>query len=317
MNSKNTPPHDAQVITVGSTNMDYTTRVHKIPHPGETVISSSFSTSGGGKGANSAIAAHHGGATSIFVTALGTDQDGHILHQQLTRYGVNLDYIHVLDDQHSGKAFISVDDQGENSITVVSGANALLSPTLALDTLGLLIDSSCSQVIQLNAELPLETTESVLEYADEQEIPAVFNIAPMSSPFASLIGQHSWKKLIIIVNEHEAQQLCDHYRNRTNNVSHTPTSVIEKASELAQQWGLELVLTLGDQGATLLSPGHEPYHCAAEPITLTDTVGAGDSFNGYFCAALSQGKTTAEAMKWALVGGATACQYSGAWPPIE
>ena len=58
MNTKNKAGMgQAQVVVVGSLNMDLVTRAQRLPGPGETLNGDSFVTVSGGKGANQAVAA--------------------------------------------------------------------------------------------------------------------------------------------------------------------------------------------------------------------------------------------------------------------
>ena len=51
-------------------------------------------------------------------------------------------------------------------------------------------------------------------------------------------------------------------------------------------------------------------------MEVADTVGAGDSFTGSFCAAILEGKPVAEAHKRAVQVSAFVCTQNGAMPVI-
>jgi ribokinase len=58
-------PKRPRIGVIGSTNMDLTTTVDRMPVWGETVLASHFETSFGGKGANQAVAAAKLGAEVV------------------------------------------------------------------------------------------------------------------------------------------------------------------------------------------------------------------------------------------------------------
>ena len=87
-----------------------------------------FTTAAGGKGANQAVAAARAGGDVTFVACVGNDLFGKQAIEGFQADGINVDYVRACDEDPSGVALIFVDDKGENSIAVASGANALLSP---------------------------------------------------------------------------------------------------------------------------------------------------------------------------------------------
>src|SRR6476659_10321041 len=115
-----------KVVVVGSTNTDMTVRVPHLPVPGETVGGGGFRVTGGGKGANQAVAAARAGASVVFVTALGTDDIGDRAFESLAAEAIDLRFVRRVADAPSGIALILVDDAGENVIAVAPGANAAL-----------------------------------------------------------------------------------------------------------------------------------------------------------------------------------------------
>ena len=117
----------AKVVVVGSTNTDMTVRVPRIPAPGETAGGRDFRVSGGGKGANQAVAAARAGATVEFLTAVGDDPLGEQALASLGAEGIDLGLAQRVPGP-SGVALIVVDDAGENAIAVAAGANGELRP---------------------------------------------------------------------------------------------------------------------------------------------------------------------------------------------
>ena len=117
--------HAYEVVVLGSSNLDLVATVDRLPSPGETVLGTNYAEHAGGKGLNQAVACRRAGADTAFITCLGTDAAGETLHRLMTSEGIAA---YVTDHQGpTGRALISVDEHGENSIVVVPGANAELS----------------------------------------------------------------------------------------------------------------------------------------------------------------------------------------------
>ena len=102
-------------------------------HVGETVIGKSFRTRCGGKGANQAVAVARlckDERRMRFITALGSDSYGNEFLQRFEKYGVSRENVIALPEISTGLAMICIDSNGENSITVIPGANAALTSSL-------------------------------------------------------------------------------------------------------------------------------------------------------------------------------------------
>lgn len=76
-----------------------------------------------------------------------------------------------------------------------------------------------------------------------------------------------------------------------------------------------LVLTCGVNGSYVFTPGKVSYQPTPK-VEVADTVGAGDSFTGSFCAAILRGKTVEEAHQLAVRVSAYVCTQNGAMPQI-
>ena len=76
-----------------------------------------------------------------------------------------------------------------------------------------------------------------------------------------------------------------------------------------------LVLTCGTNGSYVFTPGQMSFQ-ETPKVEVADTVGAGDSFTGSFCAAILSGKPVAEAHQLAVQVSAYVCTQNGAMPPL-
>ena len=76
-----------------------------------------------------------------------------------------------------------------------------------------------------------------------------------------------------------------------------------------------LVLTCGTNGSYVFTPGQMSFQ-ETPHVEVADTVGAGDSFTGSFCAAILSGKPVVEAHKLAVEVSAYVCTQNGAMPVV-
>lgn len=260
------------LVVLGSINIDYTVVVDHRPAPGETVLASTLVTSIGGKGANQAVAAARAGVRPVMLAAIGPDAGP--LVEELQLHDIDLSHL-----QHStsptGIAFITVGPDGENSIVVAQGANALLDDVAVAQHLRELDPD----VLLAQLEVPVETVLAaarlarrfVLNYSPALPVPS--ELLELADP--------------LIVNETEAAQL-----------SATPRS---------------LVVTLGAAGARFVDADGEGV-IPSPVVDVVDTTGAGDAFAGALAAALVTGASLRDAVAAGVAAGASTVQHLGAQP---
>ena len=164
-----------RIAVVGSNMVDLVTYVKRMPVRGETVEAPSFEMGHGGKGANQAVAAAKLGASVVMVTAVGDDMFADNTIKNLASLGVDTTYVRRVAGKSSGVAPIMVEPSGENSILIVKGANADLSPAdveRAADAL-----KTC-ELILLQLEVPLETVYAAIAFGKRHGVRTVLNPAP-------------------------------------------------------------------------------------------------------------------------------------------
>ena len=84
--------------------------------------------------------------------------------------------------------------------------------------------------------------------------------------------------------------------------------------QLLENYSLDMVvLTCGTNGSYVFTPNITSFQ-ETPKVTVADTVGAGDSFTGSFCAAILNGKSIEEAHKIAVKVSAFVCTQNGAMP---
>lgn len=293
------------ITVVGSINLDLVARVERLPTPGETVSGVEYTEVAGGKGANQALAVRRAGASTMMVGAIGHDANAEAATALLKAASVDLTLVEAVDAP-TGVALILVDAKtGENQIAVVPGANDHVS-------IGRLPDETKGLLLQM--EIPHAVNEAFLADAEAQGIPVFFNPAPFCANAVDL----ALKATVIIVNETEFDLLADAMAisppNHAEDIGEERTR-IARGRSFVQKTGKTIIITLGAAGALLLAADEEA-HAVPPSIAAVDTVGAGDTFCGYFAAAYADGKSLTECLDIAVVAGALACLKEGAQPAI-
>jgi ribokinase len=291
----------ARVTVVGSLNMDLVARAPRIPQPGETIIGDDFRTVPGGKGANQAVAAARLGAQVSMVGRVGRDAFADPLLNNLAAAGVDHTFVTQDPEAATGVALIVVDDAGQNSIVVASGANMRLS---LADVDGAEAAIAAADALLLQLESPLETVTRAAKVARAHGVKVILNPAPARSLPGALLSLVD----VLIPNESETALL-------------TGMPVGDQAEAEAAATALRglgvgtVILTLGERGA-LLAREEKTELFPAFDVTSVDTTAAGDAFVGGFAVALAEGQSLAEAVRWGNAAGALATTKLGAQPSL-
>ena len=165
----------ARVAVVGSINIDLVTHAIRIPKPGETILGDDLNTVPGGKGANQAVAAARLGSSVSMIGRVGDDVFAAQLKDNLAASNVDLTHVIETPGSASGVALIVVDDAGENSIVVASGANARVTPADVETAAGAIAESDA---LLLQLEIPLESVVRAAGLAHENGVKVILNPAP-------------------------------------------------------------------------------------------------------------------------------------------
>ncbi|PYB77743.1 ribokinase [Rhizobium wuzhouense] len=289
------------MITVfGSINMDLVATTPRLPVPGETVAGTSFATAAGGKGANQALAARRAGADVRMVSAVGRDEFAAPAVALLDAAGTDLSGVKTVDGP-TGTALILVGGDGENMIAVVAGANGTVDAGQAEAAVSAL---KAGDTLMLQLEVPAKAVEAALKAAKGAGVRTILNLAPLTAEAATLAKLAD----VVIANETEFELLAGRQ-------GLTAAEREETALSMHRETGQVLIITLGAAGVIAAEGGvlHKAQGLKIEPV---DTVGAGDTFCGYFAASLDAGLGFDAALRRAAVAGSLACLKAGAQPSI-
>lgn len=274
----------SKILVIGSLNMDFVIDVWKMPLAGETILGKSLELVPGGKGANQAYAVGKLGSDVAMIGAVGNDVYGEKLISNLESVGVNTDGIEKLDGVPTGNAFITVDENGENSITVIQGANALLDRSIIDKHINLI--EECEAVI-MQLEIPLDTVSYVKEIAGKMGKKIILDPAPARNDLSDefLAGFD-----IVKPNETELQTLLSEELN-------TKEELIAGARKLQEKGIKDVIVTLGGDGSFLVRDD-ECIFFDAEKVKAVDTTAAGDCFTAAFTSHITEGHTYEEAIRF-------------------
>lgn len=282
----------ADIVVVGSLNLDTTTHVAALPRPGETVLGTGHYTDTGGKGANQAVAAARLGKDVAMVGRIGADDPGRRLIRVLTAERIEIGAVTEDPGAPTGAAFITVDASGENMIVVSPGANGEVSPADIEQSAELI---AAAPVLLLQLEIPIEAVQSAAGIC--QGI-VILNPAPaMPIPTGLLEAVE-----ILVPNRLELATLTG------SPVAQTTDEIHDQIRRLPVSIG---IVTLGAEGALVLEAG-SITHVAAPAVKAVDATAAGDAFCGALADAIADGAGAVDATRWAVRAGAFAATRPGA-----
>jgi len=284
-----------QILVVGSTNTDMVVETPALPAPGQTVLGGAFRMTPGGKGANQAVAAARAGGDVTFITAVGDDGFGAESIARFRREGIDTRHIVTCAGAPSGVALIMVDTRGENLIAVAPGANARLLPE-HLEKADDAFHKASFLILQL--EIPPQSVLWAARRAAEVGATVLLNPAPM--PPEGLPDELLRCVDILTPNEGELRALAP------------DADSLEAAANRILDCGPRIVVaTRGKHGATAFTPDGKIDMPAAQ-VTPVDTVGAGDCFSACLAAALAEGHSLADALRFAVAAAGLSTTRPGA-----
>jgi ribokinase len=267
------------------------------------VIGGQFLKAAGGKGANQAVAAARLGADVSFVARVGTDTFGDEALAGYEREGIRTDLVARDAFRPTGIALILVSEQGENLISVASGANEGLSPA-DVDQAADRIRNCDALLLQL--EVPLPAVLRAAELARASRVPVILDPAPV--PDGGLPPELLRLASCLTPNEAEAETL-------TGIAPNDETSAIRAAERLRAAGAECVLLTRGAKGVVVASAGGT-FSREGVRVEAVDATAAGDAFNAAFACALVTGSSLNAAVYRACFAAALSTTQPGSQPSL-
>ncbi|CAM3387819.1 ribokinase [Marinicrinis lubricantis] len=287
----------ADIVVIGSLNMDMVVRVDRRPEQGETLLGRDFFMSPGGKGANQAYAAGKLGASVAMIGQLGEDLFAGQLLNNLSDARVETRYMEKVQGQSSGVALITIDSEGDNSIIVAPGANFSFTPATIRKYEEVIRQA---KILMLQLEIPLECVMEAARIAKAHKVQILLDPAPAQPLPDELLCMVDY----IVPNEAEIAQLTG------IQVMDEPSAI--EASLLLRNKGIGTVVSkLGDQGVVVTDASGSIF-IPGMKVDAVDTTAAGDAFAGAFATALVEGRSLKDAAYFANAVGALTVTKPGA-----
>ena len=292
-----------KVTVIGSINLDTNLRVKKMPRPGETVHATDHYSAAGGKGANQAVAAARAGSDVSFIGGVGDDAAGKEMLNLLKSENINTSGIITATKESTGQAFITVDDSGQNSITIYAGANYAFGADEVLQNQGLI---KKADFLIAQFETPLAATIKGFEIAHEAGVRTILNPAPGMDQIPTELLKLTD---IITPNETEAETITG--------VKVIDEKAAQKAAAKLRKQGVDtVIITIGDKGAFYSYQGKNEL-IPAFKVKAVDTTAAGDTFIGAMASVLHPDLSNfKEAILFANKASSLTVQKYGAQPSI-
>ncbi|KPA10339.1 ribokinase [Candidatus Magnetomorum sp. HK-1] len=287
----------AKAIVVGSINMDIVAFVKNHPKIGQTVFGKEVKYFPGGKGSNQAISCKRLGCDTVMVGRVGDDSFGDEMLRVQREEGIDVANVEKLNNTTTGTAFITVSDNSDNSIIVISGANSSWEDDF-VDRIKIEKDD----LVLAQFEVPDWVIEKVFVKAKECGAMTMLNPAPVRDCKKKIINTTD----IMIVNEIELQEISGIEIDKDQD-----ESVFIGAQKLLELGIESVVVTLGEKGVRLLSNGKRK-RLNARSVTPVDTTGAGDCFIGGIAAGLLKGSNLKKAAELGNIAASISVTREGA-----
>lgn len=276
-----------RILNFGSLNIDHVYSVDHFLKPGETAAAKKHEMFLGGKGLNQSIAAARAGGEVYHAGMVG--KEGDQLKEYLKESGVDTACLQDCEE-NQGHAVIQVNPKGENCIIVYGGSNHQISKAY--------VDEVLEQFDE-NTYLLLQNEINEIPYIVEKAFAKGMKIALNPSPMDEEIRTLDFSKIDwLFINEVEGKEIAG-----------TEENILEVLTQKYPK--LNILLTLGSSGS-VCKQGEKITEQCVYPVEAVDTTAAGDTFTGYFLAALADGKQIPEAMRMASAAAAISVSKKGA-----
>jgi ribokinase len=274
----------SDIYIIGSSNTDMVIKSNSIPKPGETIIGGDFYSFQGGKGANQAVAAAKLGGNVIFICKVGDDSLGNKSIKEYESHGINTEFICIEKDEHTGVALIMVDEEGENLISVASGANSKLK---IKDIIFIEQILKPHDLVLIQLEIPLEVVKFIISLCYRLKIKLILNPAP----FQKIDDDYLKCIDTITPNMIEAESLTGIKVFDVDSSKLAARKLIDKGIK-------NVFITMGSKGVFYVTEEKEG-HILPKKVKAIDSTAAGDTFNGALAAALSFGMKIYDSVEFA------------------
>ncbi len=258
-----------RVLNFGSLNLDYVYHVPRFVRPGETLAAESRGVMPGGKGMNQSVALARAGCPVYHAGCVG--EGGGELKKLLEDSGADTSFLRQVSEIQ-GHTVIQVAPDGENCILLYGGSNLCVTKEQVSSTLARFGPGDWLLTQNEISGLPF-----IVEEGYRRGLTVVLNLSPCGPAVRETdLNKVSW----LLINEVEAEQMTG---------TGDPDGAWARLN--AEYPRLSVLITLGDKGSVCFTGGENGRRVWQDAfrVRAADTTGAGDTYTGFFLAALTEG----------------------------
>lgn len=291
----------AKILMVGSIMMDLILQMPRIPHPSESLLGTSYSNAGGGKGSNSAVAAAKAGGDVSVCGTLGQDANGEALLGMLKDVGIDVSNLRLKEGANTGMAVIMLEENGMNRLAIYTGANNDTTPASVEEA----FKDKEYDALMMQLEIPLESNVRAFELAKERGMITCLDAGPAQDyPIEKFQGI-----TILSPNETETEALVG-ILPKDDDTCVAACKILHERSNCKY-----VVLKMGDKGSFIYGEGI----CQMVPtfkVEAVDPTAAGDCFTGVLVKQYAETGDIVTSARYASAAAAISVQHLGAQPSL-
>ena len=291
----------AKILMAGSIMMDLILQMPRVPHPSESILGTSYSTAGGGKGSNSAVAAARAGGDVAVCCTLGQDANGEALKGMLQDAGIDITNMNLKEGSNTGMAVIMLEEDGMNRIAIYVGANMDTTP----EDIEAAFEGKDYDAVMMQLEIPLESNIKAFELAKAKGMITCLDCGPAQSyPIENFQGI-----TILSPNETETDALV-------GILPVDDATCLEASKILKERCNCKyVVLKMGDKGSYIYGEGIAEM-VPTFKVDAVDPTAAGDCYTGVLVMRYAETGDIIEAARYASAAAAISVQSLGAQPSL-
>lgn len=262
----------------------------------------------GGAPVNFAYHAGQFGIDTMAVSAIGNDKLGEDTIAEMN--GKHLNHIFPSVPYPTGSVQVSLDEKGVPAYDIKENVAWDNIPfTNEIESVARSCRAVCFGSLAQRNAVSRNTIRKFIESTPSGCI-RIFDINLRQNFYTSNVIRDSLEHCNILkINDEEIMLVSSMFNYDSSNIENVCRTIMEDFS-------LEMViLTCGTKGSYIFTKGGVSF-MPTPKVNVADTVGAGDSFTGSFCAAILRGLPVAEAHKKAVEVSAYVCTQNGAMPEI-
>lgn len=262
----------------------------------------------GGAPVNFAYHAGQFGIDTMAVSAIGNDKLGEDTISEMN--GKHLNHIFPSVPYPTGSVQVSLDEKGVPAYDIKENVAWDNIPfTNEIESVARSCRAVCFGSLAQRNAVSRNTIRKFIESTPSGCI-RIFDINLRQNFYTSNVIHDSLELCNILkINDEEIMLVSRMFNYDSSNIENVCRTIMEDFS-------LEMViLTCGTKGSYIFTKDDVSF-MPTPKVNVADTVGAGDSFTGSFCAAILRGLPVAEAHKKAVEVSAYVCTQNGAMPEI-